>query len=411
MRLLVSDLGGLMASPAALLLDAGMPAPGVGLALWRASPLGPDWLLHPEGAPAQGGVKLAAAPAGVLGVLAAATPVWLAAWPDDPPPVLGDVAALATLLAGRVQALRARNGALRESLVTLRAEHEEGRVAMTRLMQATGQGWPGAPRLVHADTPGPAPALPAGRTRLRRLLPAEIGGVCGIGLHLSRAECGPGSALRLRLLAHESERVLGAWVVPGEALVAGWLALDLPVPAPPWREGAAVEIDIDLMTGDLLALPEGPALRLFRAEGPPRFTRPAHWEGASHGLALPPAGVRLGLPPHVWAGVPRRLTLRPGEHREVVMPALPVLGLDRLLARLRLHGGSAMQAALHCPGSASGWRDFDWQGEVEIALPLPAALPATTALSLSLRQLGSQPCMVEWQGLVGVRAGETAGHR
>jgi len=403
MRLLVSDLAAMMASPAALLLDAGMAAPALPLALWRAMPWGEDWLLHPEGMPAEAGVPLLATPAGVLGVLACAPPAWAEAWPFGPLPVLAEMTALAALLAERMQALQARNGALRESLVTLRAEHEEGRIATTRLMQATGQGWPQPPRLVHDDTPVAAPALPAGRTRLRRLLPREVGGVSAIGLHLSRAECGPGSALRLRLLGHESERVLGAWVVPGEALTPGWLSLDLPIPAPPWREGAAVAIDIDLAAGDLLALSEGPALRLFQADGPPRFVQAAHWEGASHGLALPPIGVRLGLPGQVWQGVPRRLTLAPGEHREVVMPALPVLGLDSLLARLRLAGGSAMQAALHCPGSASGWRDFDWQGEVEIALPLPASVAPTTALSLSLRQLGSQPCMVEWLGLVGVR--------
>jgi hypothetical protein len=404
MTLLVTDLAALMSSPAALVLEAGVAAPVLSLALWRVAALeNGDWLLHPEGAPAVTGVPLPAAPAGVLAVLAPAMPDWLAHWPDEAPPLLADAAALAALLATRMLAMQQDNAVLRAGLVALRIEHEDARTAMARWMQASGQGWPEAPELMHGDAPVPAPPLPLGRTRRRRLLPVEVGGLSAVGLHLAQAECGPGTQLRLRLVAHESGRNLGAWLVPGEVLRPGWLMLDLPMPVQPRRESAAIEIDIDLGGGDALALSEGPALRLFRTGGTPRFVQPAHWEGAAQGMLLPPPGVRLGLPPHIWQGVPRHLTLAPGETREMLMPALPVLGLDMLHARLRLVGGSAMQAALACPGGATGWRDFDGDGALEMAMALPVAAPPTLPLRLLLRQIGPSACGVEWQELAGSR--------
>ena len=404
MRLLVSDLAALMCSDATLLLGDATPAPDLALSLWRAVPLGEDWLLRPEGSQAGAGLPLAAAPAGVLGVLAACPPPWLAAWPAEPPPVFADVAALAAVLAAMMLHGRRRQAALREALVALRLEHEDSRLAIARWMRSAGQGWPQAPRLVHADTPADGPPLRQGRSRLRRVLPVEVGEVAALALHLAEADCGPGSALRLRLLAEESRIVLGAWLVPGEALRRGWLALDLPMPVAPRRETAVVEIDVDLAQGDVLAVGDSPALRLTKTEGMGRFTQAAYWDGLALGLSLPPGGVWLGLPAHLWAGVPRRLVLAPGETREVRLPAVPVLGLDRLMARLRLLGGAAMQAALHGPETATGWRDFAPDGTLEMALPLPVTAPAVMPLTLTLRQLGPAACGVELQALAGMRA-------
>ncbi|MBC7432317.1 MAG: hypothetical protein H7345_09655 [Rubritepida sp.] len=404
MRLLVSDLAALMCSDATLLLGDAAPAPDLALPLWRAVPLGEDWLLRPEGSQAGAGLALAAAPAGVLGVLSASPPPWLAAWPAEPPPVFADVAALAAVLAAMMLHGRRRQAALREALVALRLEHEDSRLAIARWMRSAGQGWPQPPRLVHAETPADGPPLRQGRSRLRRVLPAEVGEVAALALHLAEADCGPGSALRLRLLGEESRIVLGAWLVPGEALRRGWLALDLPMPVAPRRETAVVEIDVDLAQGDVLALGDSPALRLNKTEGMGRFTQAAYWDGLALGLSLPPGGVWLGLPAHLWAGVPRRLVLAPGETREVRLPAVPVLGLDRLMARLRLLGGAAMQAALHGPETATGWRDFAPDGTLEMALPLPVTAPAVMPLTLTLRQLGPAACGVEWQALAGMRA-------
>lgn len=403
MTLLVSDLARLMASPAALVIDAAMAAPPLALDLWRVAPLDGAWLLHPEGESPAGGTPLCATPAGLLGVLAPEAPPWLAFWPDEAPLWLSDAQALAGILTKRMLAMQRANAGLRAALVALRSEHEDSRIAMARWMQSQGQGWPEAPSLVHADQPAGGAPLPAGRLRRRRLLPVEVGGLCAVALHLAHAECGPGTLLRLRLVAHESGRAIGAWLVPGEVLRPGWLMLDLPMPAQPWRETAAVELDIDLAAGDTLALSAQTELQLFRAGGTPRFTQAAHWDGAAHGLLLPPPGIRLGLPGHVWEGVPRHLTLRPGEEREVLMPALPVLGLDMLHARLRLVGGSAMQAALACPGGATGWRDFDGDGVLEMALALPVAAPPALPLRLLLRQIGPAACGVRWDGLTGSR--------
>ena len=409
MRLFVADLPRLAASPATLLLEAGMAAPDLPLALWRAVPRGDDVWLVPEAgdaAEATQGMPLTAAPSGVLAVLAVAVPAWLAAWPDAAPPVLRPDA-LAGFLAARMLEEQRRAAELRAALVTLRAEHEDARTAMEHWLRAAGQHWPQPARMVHADTPGSALPLAAGRTRLRHITPTELPDLSAIGLHLSQAECGPGTLLRLRLLGEESGRIAGAWSVPGEALRPGWLALDLPMPAQPWRETATIEIAVDRAADDRLAFSAGPdggpAVRLFRSPGAARFVAAAHWQGAAHGLLLPPAGVRLGLPGHVWQGVPRHLVLAPGEVREVLLPAVPVQGLDTLHARLRLVGGTAMQAALSCAGGATGWREFDAQGGLEISLELPLAV-AVLPLTLSLRQIGPLGCGVEWLGLVGSRA-------
>lgn len=411
MRLLVSDPAALMAAESILLLEAEMPAPATPLALWRVVRSGPDWLLVAEGAVAGAGAEMPAAPAGVLGVLAAAPPAWLAAWPDEPPPVFADHAALAEALAARLLMGRRRNAELREALVALRLEHEDSRLSMARYVRDAGQSWPQAPRLEHADNPAGGPPLPAGRTRLRRILTLEAAGISALSLHVAAAECGPGSSLRLRLLGLESRMVLGAWVVPGEALRAGWLALDMAMPAAPRRETAAVEIDVDLAPGDRLILDAPPALRVFRTAGMTRFVQAAHWDGLSHGLALPPDGVWLGLPAHVWEGVPRRLVLGPGETRQLRLPALPVSGIDTLMARLRLLGGAAIQAEMHGPGGATGWRDFSLDGVLEMALAVPVGGPGVVPLTLGLRQLGPLPCGVEWQQLAGLRAAWTDGHR
>lgn len=404
MKLLVSDMAALMTADAAVLLAEGAQAPALPLPLWRVTRLGEDWLLHSEGEAAETGMALPAAPAGIVGIVAPAAPAWLALWPAEPPPLLPDAAALAIAFASHMQEGRRRNAELRAALVALRQEHEDSRQALHRWMRSVGQGFSPTPRLEHNDVPGAAAPLPPGRTRLRRVLSLEVGNVANLGLHLAQVACGPGTSLRLRLLAEESNTVLGAWNVPGEVLRAGWLALDLPMPAAPRRATASVEIDVDLAPGDLLALNAPPALRLAKSEGMARFVQAAHWDGASHGLVLPPAGVQLGLPPHVWQGVTRRLVLAPGEGREVRLPAVPLQGLDQLVARLRLLGGSAMQAALHAPGTATGWRDFGSDGALEMVLPLPANAAPVLPVTLSLRQLGPDACGVEWQALAGRRA-------
>ena len=403
MRLVVSDLAALMTADAALLLAHGVAAPDLPLPLWRAVPLGEDWLLRPEGGSALAGVELPAAPAGVLGVLGAGPP-WLPLWPDVAPPVFADMVELSAALAARMLEGRRRNADLRVALVALRQEHEDSRLAMAAWMRSAGHGWPQPPHLDYSDKPAGGAPLPQGRTRLRRTLTAEVGHITALALHLPAVECGPGTTLRMRLFGQESRTLLGAWVVPGEALLPGWLPLELPMPAPPRRETTVVEIDIDLAPADQLTLDGPPALRLFKVKGMSRFVQAAHWDGLSQGLTLPPAGVWLGLPAHVWEGVPRQLTLAPGERRELRLAALPVAGLDRLMARLRLLGGSAVQAELHAPGTATGWRDFGPDGVLEMALALPANAGAVVPLTLGLRQLGPLSCGVEWQGLMGLRA-------
>lgn len=396
----VVDPAALMAAPALLIADGATPAPDLPLPVWRMRPDGDGWLL----AQAEGdAVELHAAPAGVLGVLAAREPAWYACWPaPEPPALLPDADACIGLLARELHATITRNAALRAELAALRAEHEDARQAMAHWQRSMGQQPPAPAQPLHSDHPRDAIALPPGRTQFDRILPVPLDGACTLGLHLREALCGAGSSLRLRLLGAESMRIAGVWRIPGPALLPGWLMLDLPMPAPVWGETAMVEITAQLAPGDGLAL-SGPdaAVRLLRAVGTPRFAVSPFHDAAETGAALPPAGLRCALPDLIWRGRRRQARLLPGECAELALPAVPVAGFDTLHAVLGSVGG-AVQASLWCGETGTGWREAR-DGALDLPLVLPVTASGAPEVRLALRAIGTQPVAVEWQGLSATR--------
>jgi hypothetical protein len=234
------------------------------------------------------------------------------------------------------------------------------------------------------------------------VLPTRLDAATALGLHLHAAQCGAGSALRLRLLGAESMRAAGTWRVPGPALLPGWLMLDLPMPAPSWGETAMVEITAQLAGGDTLAL-SGPdaALRLLGAQGQPRFALSPFHDLAEAGGALPPAGLRCELPGMIWRGQQRHARLAPGAAAELGLPAVPLAGFDVLHAVLGTVGGP-VQASLWCGAAGSGWREAR-DGLLDLPLELPLGLRGAPAVRLLLRAVGTQPVAVEWRALTAAR--------
>ncbi|MDW8313356.1 MAG: DUF6212 domain-containing protein [Rhodovarius sp.] len=407
MRFFTTDPAGLMAAPRAVLLPAGAPPPNPALAsalpVWRVSRCEEGWAIHPEGRPPGPPlIPLPSAPGGVIAILAAEPPSWLADWPGpEAPPLARDPAELAALLARALAAAEARHAGLQRQILALRAEHEEARAAMAAWLASAGQAWPAPPVLAFADPEGPAAPLAAGRHRFRRVLPCAVDHATAVALHLPIAACGAGSVLSVRLIGEESSRLAGSWIVPGPALTPGWLALDLPMPAMPWGESAAVEIEADLAPGDVLAL--HPSLRLLRTAGAARFMLSPFWEPAAEGMLLPPEQVWLGLPEAMWEGQRRSVLLPGGGRAELCLPAVPVTAMAALRAEVALTGGAGVQAALWCGGAGSGWRDADPAGRITITLPLPIGLAGTAPVRLLLRHLGRLECRVAWRALQGRR--------
>lgn len=408
MTLLVEDLPGLMSAPAALLLAEDAPTLDLPLPQWRVRADGAGWRAVPERGAGGTALPLPAAPGGLLGVLSAGTPAWLEDWPGDVPALLPDATALSALLAARLLGAEARLGDLAASLTTLRAEHEEGRVAMAHWLRSAGQEAPQPPTLLHADTPQAAPGLPQGLSHWRRVLPLEVAGMAAVALHLGAVSAGPGTALGVRLVAEESGRVAGAWRVPGEALSEGWLMLDLPMPAPPWRETAALEITAALAPHDVLALSmtgDAPAVQLLRARGAARFLHSPWWLEEEAGRPMPPEGVWCGFPASIWQGA-TRIARVPGHGQAMLeIPALPLAGFGMLRAELRLVGGSEVQAALECAGRGTGWVDAQRDGHLAMSLAVsPAAWPVAP-VRVQLRALGGGGGAVEWREIRAVRGG------
>ncbi|RVT90616.1 hypothetical protein EOD42_23585 [Rhodovarius crocodyli] len=412
MTLLVENLPAFMSAPLSLLLAEDAPALPAPIPQWRVAARDGHWLMMAQGSASPGpALPLPAAPGGLLGVIAATTPAWLTEWPGEAPALLADGTALAGLLAARLLAAEARVGDMSASLVALRAEQEEARVAMASWLRSAGQAPPQAPTLIHADTPDASPVLWSGVSTWRRSLPSEIAGVTALAVHLKAVAAGPGSVLGLRLIAEESGRLAGAWRVPGEALHEGWMTLDLPMPAPPWRETAAVEVSIALAPRDTLALSvtEGlPALQVLRARGGARFQHSPWWLEQEAGRPMPPSGVWCSFPDDIWQGATRTALLHGHGETSLGIPSLPLAGYDLMRAVLRVSGGSDVQAALSCGGRGTGWVDAQLDGDIALSLAIsPEAWPAAP-VRVALRALGSGGAVVEWREIRAARSSSGA---
>ncbi len=168
-----------------------------------------------------------------------------------PPPVVvaGSFEHVARQLLARLEAetasVEARCAELQRALATTRAEYEETRVAMHG---ADEDAQPSAAGKPTAGRDGDAFCERGKRSRCRiprraarpslswpRASPASL---CMSAHRLLARNAG----LQVLLIGAESDRVLGEWRVPGEALHTGWNVLDLPVPVGPIRETAEIQV-------------------------------------------------------------------------------------------------------------------------------------------------------------------------
>lgn len=248
--------------------------------------------------------------------------------------------------------------------------------------------------------------LPPGTGRAEAPLTQPLGrpaeGLAGLELHLAAG----GAGLRARLSA--GERVLGLWIVPEAAVRPGWLALDLPEPAPPGPEEAVLEV-LEAPALSAGAEPGAPlALRLWTA-GPGWSVLPRHFVWAAAGarhpalpLPLPAALLAEARSEGAEAELVRlgeeaaRLMLRlaPGAAASLHLPAFPTGPADLLRARIAAVTGEGAEFALDLEAEGgrigSGWRPT---GPGLVMLPLPPGPMAR--LGIALRNAAAAPCTVE----------------
>ncbi len=410
-----------------------------GLAPWQAVADADGFLLAPAGGSAGGApVVLEAAPAGAVALVGAdeAAVAGLAAWwravADEAPPVVvaaADRVALALLpvLAARLDAAERRQAETLRALAMLRAEYEETRETVGALARSLGHRPLGPLRQALATMPDEDLAVQAG-SGVTQILGLVTAGIAAVALHLPQR-----GALRVRLVAAESGRVLGAWAVAEAA--PGWLTLELPWPVGPLRETAmlqaegAAALSLDAGRCEAGAAVQGAAaapgdralaLRVWTAEPGSRFVLPRHLLWAEIGTDLPLAGVPLAVPEAVIAaaealegpvrlmglggGAPRPVaTLVPESEARFALPAIARGPAD--LVRVEFAQGfgepDGVEAALWVDGAFSGWRRFDAATRrCLIQLPVPEEAGEAVVLRAALRRgaAGGPPAMVELAG-------------
>ncbi|MCG7359925.1 hypothetical protein MHZ93_01485 [Roseomonas sp. ACRSG] len=477
-------LGG---APSLIVLDGVAGAAALqleGLTVWHASASPEGTLLHRGAkAPQAGLIPLTLAMPGLLAIVApdagAAKPI--AAWVRNVSDVSAQVveakdaaAALAPvtkLLLRSLNDTQARLGEAHRALAATRMDYEETRIAMGSVLRTLGNRPPVALHAVLSTRPAPLAAQPAGRhMRLRQRPGLPVREIAALAFHLATAACGPQALLRVRLVAAESGRVLGSWLLPGQALEPGWVTLDLPSPAPALRETALIEFEAELGEQDQLSLSledltsgqegvlevlEGSAeqkdralaLRIWTAQTASRFVLARHWCWDDSGISLPEAGLPYLLPEASWSdtavleGHARAVGLGRETPRPIAVleentttllapPAFHAAGLDVARVELRLLAGTAAQAraaiwlrdpaqlenpadpVLNRPGTrASGWRDFDQDGRCVITLRLPVTLEQAVQVVVGVSTLQPQtemPCAIELRSISALRSGDKA---
>ncbi|WP_439552666.1 DUF6212 domain-containing protein [Falsiroseomonas sp.] len=332
--------------------------------------------------------------------------------------VAGDAASAVALAAGLppgIPALPATGllPALIARLVAALTEAEALRGALQRRLAAQPVA---APRRV-IDL-APVPTGPAPPPRAMQPLGRGAESLCCVALYLAVPASEAASLLRIRLVA--GGRIIGAWTVPGRDLVPGWLALELPEPAPAGGGEAHLEIALDAAAGDRVRIASGGpdagaplALRVETAE-PGHLRAPRHFDWAMRDLPAPAPGVMLALPEGAWAAAtlqgatadrialgpesPRLLlAIAPGAEARLSLPPLPAGPADLAMLEASLRLGDAAQvevALLAAPAEAtdnprhSGWRRADAEGRLRVALPLPATPSGAIALRLVIRNAG-----------------------
>lgn len=455
-----------------------------GLTVWHASTSPKGTLLHQGArAPEAGLMPLTLAMPGLLAIVApdAGAARQIGAWVRDVSDVSAPVIEAAHAAAALVPVTRLllhslndtqiRLGEAHRALAATRMDYEETRVAMGSVLRTLGNRPPAVLHTALSTRPAPLAVQPAGRyLRLRQRPGLPVREIAALALHLATAACGPEALLRVRLVAAESGRVLGSWLLPGHALEPGWITLDLPTPAPSLRETALIELEAELGEQDQLSLSledltsgqeaavevlEGEAgqknralaLRIWTARPGSRFVLARHWCWDDSGISLPEAGLPYLLPEAEWSRTavlegqahavglghetPRPIAvLRQNTTTLLAPPAFRATGLDVVRVELRLLAGTAAQVrgaiwlrdpaqqknpdapALDRPGiRASGWRDFDQNGHCMITLRLPVTLTQAVQVVVGVSTPQPQPdapCAIELRSVSALRSGDEA---
>jgi hypothetical protein len=229
-------------------------------------------------------------------------------------------------------------------------------------------------------------------------------GICGIALHVAEAGSAP-----LAVTLRTATRVVGRWHVPAAAVQPGWLALDLPEPAPPGAAEAVIEVVGDARLSATAQDPGAPLALRAVAAGPGWSVLPLHFDWAASfgvpGLPLPlpravleaaevdgAAATLLGL-----GDEPARLLLdlAPGRAASLLLPPLDPGPTDLLRLRLVLREGvpGEVGATLTIGDTAVGPRRLD--PGADFALPLPLPTGAASRIAIALRHAGTMPAVVE----------------
>ncbi|MGG5821047.1 DUF6212 domain-containing protein [Falsiroseomonas sp. HW251] len=378
LRITADALAEIEAGAPAIVLGPGMPAPPAPI---LSLELRDGVLARPGGSTAR-----------QLPLPDRARPQALLATPDDAAallpllpaglPVAGDAASLAGILAAAL-------GQVRKAALAAEAERD-------LLRRALGDAEPCATSVL--DRP---PDLGNAEPPLAVALGRAAEGLCGIALHVAHPGRG---GLLVRLLAGET--LLGRWLVPEGATAPGWLALDLPEPAPPGPAEARIDILAEGPDPPRLSLAaEAPALRALTAPAGWSLL-PQHFDWASRGARLP--ALPMPLPAAVLQAAevqgavaslvglgeeaPRLLLdLAPGADATVAFPPVAPGPADLLRARLALRRGEGVEAALAVADRSTLPRAL--AAEDEVALPLPPA--AMVSITLVLRNPCTRPAAVE----------------
>ncbi|SHI89920.1 hypothetical protein SAMN02745194_01311 [Roseomonas rosea] len=429
------------------------PLAAPALEVWMVSNRSGASLLHPHGTRApdpEAAVPLPTPPMGTLALVASErlriaplTRWWTEASGLPAPPFLlaptGQAAmpGLIALLADSLAAAARRESEALQAVTAARQEMEETREAMADTVRLLAHRPPAAPRLVLSGEEGEAAPITGAA---RHKLGTGLAGLAAIAVHLAGPATGHG-LLRLRLLAAESDRVVGSWAIPAAELAPGWLTLDLPTPLGPLHETAVLEV---IPEGDGLpalsrearwAGTEGEhplALRAWAGAPGSRYLAPAHWMPEEVGLALPPTDIPLSLPAASWEAalplegqaemialgeeMPRPLLRAAAKGRAILLlPHIHAAGLDRVrIAFSAARGTGASVAAwvhavdaapsdaatldrLGTGGAMTGWRAVPEEG-LELTLPLSARLSGRASLVIGL-QAGDEDASAEVSGV------------
>jgi len=279
--------------------------------------------------------------------------------------------ALARELAGALMASRKQLGEALVALSRTRVDFEETREAMFQLEKTLAARPPGVPRVRTQVVAGNAVvSSKAANTevQLEQSLETSVRGIAGVELLVVSPGRGDGSILTARLVAAESETLLGSWVVPANVMSPGWLKLLFPTPINMRDETAVISITLE-------AGPAGqsPAIQINEHQEPLGWCL---WrDGTSTNATLccrileAPIGSFKIAPDHwIWSDSVRRLT-RPDTG----------LWLSPDAARTRVLSG---QGKIAFDGSTSAFQFLvDGEEPLAIAIGVPVGGPCGTAVA------------------------------